>query len=54
MSPFDARTTRERNGEMISRGEATSPFDAPARALDFFRAAARGQYFEIQSTKLHW
>ena len=48
MSPFDARTTRERNGEMISRGEAMSPFDAPApffseamspfdaRALDFF------------------
>ena len=33
-SPFDARTTRERNGEMISRGEAMSPFDA--RALDFF------------------
>ena len=30
MSSFDARTTRERNGEMIFRGEATSPFDAPA------------------------
>ena len=48
MSSFDARTTREQNGEMISRGEAMSPFDAPApffseamspfdaRALDFF------------------
>ena len=28
MSPFDARTTRERNGEMVSRGEVMSPFDA--------------------------
>ena len=66
MSSFDARTTRERNGEMISRGEAMSPFDAPAPFFPggdvtfrragpgFFRAAARGWYFEIQSTKLHW
>ena len=43
MSSFDARTTRERNGEMISRGEAMSPFDArttffPGAAISSFDA----------------
>ena len=54
MSPFDARTTRERNGEMISRGEAISPFDA--RAPDFFgplRGARRNGEMIFRGRRFH-
>ena len=54
MSSFDARTTRERNGEMISRGEAISPFDA--RALDFFgplRGATRNGEMIFRGRRFH-
>ena len=54
MSSFDARTTRERNGEMISRGEAISSFDA--RALDFFgplRGATRNGGMIFRGRRFH-
>ena len=48
--PGRGDVTFRRARAIFVRGDVTFRRAGPG----FFRAAARGRYFEIQSTKLHW